>query len=439
MIESVVVITTNHPRKMKYTELVILLVSSLSVVVNSKVVTYVHNENACEKSKKFNSKGISVFKMTDKIDKLIINNTNFGHLCNFTDITIVNVSNLGMTSLNINTGFKRAEKLDASYNHLTEMSDLTLLPNITEINYSHNDFINLNLGITSSLHITKLDFSWNNIQSIGNESFSNLFTLQNLDLSHNNITSLNEDLFKNNGRINYLDISNNALINFNFIMFSKSQNLMALDLSYNNLTMVNASPAWILPEFKHLNIEGNAVTTEFLNSILRETFPKMAKMTISKNQVECENFHKLLSKWKAATFIINPSQSQTNIGMHCVHTSTAWSNTDIILKIIVASLSAVTIVLSVIICKKRQLPSSPPVSEVENRNVQPRQQQTCVKYYENENYYEDVEIPRTFELPIYERASHAFSPEELSDVSNQRTSTISTRPHYARICNRNFL
>ncbi len=109
-------------------------------------------------------------------------------------------------------GGENAAKLDLQWNRLKQISSITQLKNLTELNLSKNEFTDFPVEIRGFCQLEKLYINQNNIKSIPENVFPFLENLQLLNLSTNRLEKLPQDM-KRCQHLNYLNLSNNCLRN----------------------------------------------------------------------------------------------------------------------------------------------------------------------------------------------------------------------------------
>ncbi|XP_055301864.1 protein artichoke-like [Sitodiplosis mosellana] len=136
--------------------------------------------------------------------------------------------------------------LKATKNRLKKISHeiLNYMPRLTEIDYSYNEILYLNLNeFNMNNDISIINCSYNQIENIVNGTFSTLLKLKKLNLSHNKIVKIDENafgngFFPNEPQVNMLNLSSNPLTDFDFRIFLTLLNLDVLDMSNTRIQRI---------------------------------------------------------------------------------------------------------------------------------------------------------------------------------------------------------
>lgn len=104
----------------------------------------------------------------------------------------------------------KLQRLTASENQITHITNLTGLRNLTHLYLSANRFTNIDDLHLKVNHIVYIDLSQNSITSL--KGFSNLMTLEGLDLGSNIITDILEIKYiKHLPKIDYIVLTGNPV------------------------------------------------------------------------------------------------------------------------------------------------------------------------------------------------------------------------------------
>lgn len=192
--------------------------------------------------KEFNLCNKTITKKLDldsnRLTSLVVNGTNILTAVN-NSIAWVNVAN----GQNVNTLLLRQ-------NNLTDITNITLLTHLTELDLSFNPVGTPNISTFQNLqHLTILSLKATGIRKLTFGMFAKLTMLDNLDLSYNNLTELNLDIF----------VPANA-------------NIRSFFVDANNLTEIQGKYTFA------------------------KAFPQLVELGISRNRFNCSYLHWLLIK-----------------------------------------------------------------------------------------------------------------------------------------------
>uniref|UniRef100_A0A671P9G2 Uncharacterized protein n=1 Tax=Sinocyclocheilus anshuiensis TaxID=1608454 RepID=A0A671P9G2_9TELE len=121
------------------------------------------------------------------------------------------VPRLRLTTFGIQRGGD-AVKVDLQRNRLKQISGITQLKNLTELNLCRNEFTDFPTDIRGLHQLEKLYINQNNIKTIPENVFPSLEKLRFLKLSTNRLEKLPQDMNRCQ-HLNYLNLSNNCLRN----------------------------------------------------------------------------------------------------------------------------------------------------------------------------------------------------------------------------------
>ncbi|XP_071945577.1 G-protein coupled receptor GRL101-like [Antedon mediterranea] len=120
----------------------------------------------------------------------------------------------------------------------------------TEIELTEETFINVTWA-------TVLDLSRNNIVSVGEGYFKDMFLLQNLILSDNKIKRLKAGGFRGLSNLRHLNLTGNIIEEIEADAFFGLDSLTTLDLSYQNIKKLPINAFHGLRRLRSLNLRGN--------------------------------------------------------------------------------------------------------------------------------------------------------------------------------------
>ncbi|XP_055301865.1 toll-like receptor 13 [Sitodiplosis mosellana] len=223
----------------------------------------------------------------------------------FTDAVVLDISNLGINSVMFDSAtsnyvikdqlfsqFKlSAKQFKASYNNLStiEVQILSKMPQIADIDYSHNQILYLNFHqLDNPSHALKVNCSNNKIKSINKGDFSKLQMLKTLDLSFNDIEWINADGFLNISELTVLNLQNNPITQIDskdyLTYFSSLYNLQTLDLSNSHIQTINDHTFANNHKLINLNL-GNSLLKN-LKATFISSLNMLEKIDISNTKIE---------------------------------------------------------------------------------------------------------------------------------------------------------
>ncbi|MFK7949521.1 MAG: leucine-rich repeat domain-containing protein [Saprospiraceae bacterium] len=225
----------------------------------------------------------------EHLEHLFLNNNQISHV---NIEPFLNASN-SLTTLEINenqleaiTGlenFPNLTHLDLSNNGLTELN--VNCPNLTRINLSSNDFRTIpNLTQTQCTFINlarnrieALDFGqlpiWVEILEVQSNSIASIIIdaekfsfskLSELDVSNNNLTLFPNELLKIN-TLSILKLAQNSISLWSSEDFPINENIVKIDLSGNNLIVLLADLNTFLPNLQSLLLNNNQLVNVSFN------------------------------------------------------------------------------------------------------------------------------------------------------------------------------
>lgn len=139
--------------------------------------------------------------------------------------------------------------------------------------------------------IQELDISNNNLFSVKN--LTELVYLKELDLSHNNIQDIDITTFANMTQLETLKLKQCGFNRISYGSFSHKLKLKILDISYNELHTIDLNMFAALNNLESLSIDGNNLTEINLSEI-KQYFPMLTKIGISKNNWNCASLAEVI-------------------------------------------------------------------------------------------------------------------------------------------------
>lgn len=160
-----------------------------------------------------------------------------------------------------NTSLKNIVELamcEEVHRHIDNASDSHLWLKVTRLDLSRNRIETIDEAIRLLPHIESLNLNNNALTEISNVTL--LPRLSELHLASNNFTVLPDDLHTKLGNIVYVDLSQNKLTSLS--AFSKLYSLEALDVSCNRIEDIEEIKyVGCLPCLENLRLTGNPVST----------------------------------------------------------------------------------------------------------------------------------------------------------------------------------
>lgn len=163
---------------------------------------------------------------SNRLTSVVVNGTNF--------LTAINNS---ISSVRVSNG-QNVNVLLLRNNNLKDITNITLLTHLTELDLSFNPVGTPNISTFQHLqHLTILNLKGTGIRKLTFGMFAKLVMLDNLDLSFNNLTELNLDIFvpaNANIRSFYVDANNLTEIQGKYTFAKAFPQLIELGISLNS-------------------------------------------------------------------------------------------------------------------------------------------------------------------------------------------------------------
>lgn len=179
------------------------------------------------------------------------------------------------------------QELIISKNNMTIIPNSLLdrAQNLSVIDFSHNKIEQIPIFDNKKLPLKGLNFSYNNISNVGNETFNQFKQLEKLDLSGNQIETIEETAFAQIEQLKELLLDHNQIKQFECTNLTK---LEVVNLAHNQLTQINFTLLSHNAEhLKVLNVEENHLTK--LEPIAGGSFKNMLSFSVYGNQIPCDN------------------------------------------------------------------------------------------------------------------------------------------------------
>ncbi|KAF2886860.1 hypothetical protein ILUMI_19313, partial [Ignelater luminosus] len=220
--------------------------------------------------------------------------------------TQINFLNQEVFLTNTNCYVKLYE-LTLSYNHIQDLgvnvfnSTIPVWDEIQKLNLSHNELVFVQAQDFKMLKLQILDFSFNNLSSLGNLSY-NLPSLKEFHLNNNYISIMNGDIFQKLTELQILNIANNKIKSLDSHTFSNLQKLEKLYLSNNLITDLRERPFQYLENVNEIHLENNNFT--FPDERIFLGLNKLERIYLTKNTIAKFNQNTLLGLRSIETFEI---------------------------------------------------------------------------------------------------------------------------------------
>lgn len=161
------------------------------------------------------------------------------------------------------------ERVLASKNKIKTIHIENELNGLTWLKVANNCLTNITDIFKYCGSLTTLDLSFNNLGSLGANSFVKLTKLENLHLNSINLSELEYGTLSHSRNLKFLDLSHNKLNEFDFGLFLPSfDDLMGLFLNNNNITDFLGWTNSILPNLNLLGISSNNLNCSYLMRFL---------------------------------------------------------------------------------------------------------------------------------------------------------------------------
>ncbi|XP_037034089.1 leucine-rich repeat-containing protein 40-like [Bradysia coprophila] len=181
--------------------------------------------------------------------------------------------------------------VDADYTNIRNINckGCYIGPKTKKLFASHNNISYVIQNGTGLL--VELDISNNNLYSIKN--LTELENLKELDLSHNHIQDIDITTFANMTELETLKLKQSGFSRINYGSFSHKLKLKILDISFNGLRTIDLNMFAALTDLENLYLEGNNLTEINLSEV-KQYFPLLTKIGISKNNWKCASLAEVI-------------------------------------------------------------------------------------------------------------------------------------------------
>lgn len=155
------------------------------------------------------------------------------------------------------------------------------IPSLQELDLSECGLSHLLPTMFSKLTtVTYINLASNNITDLPNTTFAPLLELEHLDLSSNKLSQLKSDMFEKNTEMVSLNMRNNSLSSLKGV---RIESLETLDLGLCNFSVIDADTFIGFPNIRHLNLDGNEITS--INANAFKGMTKLQDLDLSNNKL----------------------------------------------------------------------------------------------------------------------------------------------------------
>lgn len=218
------------------------------------------------------------------------------------------LSNNNLTTLDSAVGMiNHAIVLDVSHNPLNwneTITDVTVLgmtntsatlcyvyPFVQKLYASHNQIANVIVLNSGSLR--EFYLAHNKLTSISN--LTSLTSLIILDVSFNSINDINLETFSNMTELETLNLESSGIVTLDYGIFAHQAHLKKLDISYNNLKHINLKVLSFQLQLTTIFVDGNDLTSLDFNDLHHHMLPNLTLIGISDNRFNCSYLTSLIS------------------------------------------------------------------------------------------------------------------------------------------------
>lgn len=180
-------------------------------------------------------------------------------------------------------GLPNLKKLILSKNKLQTINKLMLPSEFIEFNIKNNTTYNASKIFVNHTKLEMIDLSYNNLQILDNESFSQLPSLLQLNLSYNKIENIHKTSFNGLDSLKIIDLSDNKLKEVPWQSFKKLPLLSILLLKENNISSLENSIFTEMNKIKILNFKGNRI--KLLKNEFFKGLDKLRNLDLSNNLI----------------------------------------------------------------------------------------------------------------------------------------------------------
>ncbi|XP_060593072.1 protein toll-like [Ruditapes philippinarum] len=162
------------------------------------------------------------------------------------------------------------------------------------------DFKQVNLnGEIASISLNNI-----HVKYLHDDAFANVSGLTKLDMSYNDLETVTGNVFQTLTKLKHLYLRKNKLRILGSDVFDNIHNLLVLDLSYNNLELLNQRQFKYLVNLEELNVAHNAIRVLPVD-FLKDQIHSLRTLKLSNNPLTAVPIYPLYSESLTAIFVQN--------------------------------------------------------------------------------------------------------------------------------------
>ncbi|XP_015908161.2 leucine-rich repeat and immunoglobulin-like domain-containing nogo receptor-interacting protein 3 isoform X1 [Parasteatoda tepidariorum] len=200
-----------------------------------------------------------------KLENLSFLNVSRNHIFSIDSQWLYSLSNLNILDLsnNIlnnvqNLRNSALQHLDLSYNKLEVITGFSDMNSLLSLNVSFNEIDTIrNNSFRHFHHLETLDLHSNKIKGLEYEWFTNLQNLHTLNLKNNSLSLVRNLVFSTLKKLQNLDLSNNFIKSVGLLSFKGLINLCFLNLSNNEITVFQSGTFRPLQSLQYIDLSNN--------------------------------------------------------------------------------------------------------------------------------------------------------------------------------------
>lgn len=225
--------------------------------------------------------------------------------------TLVNQEN-NSHSYNVFQNSYELLHLDLSFNQMQEIrpEDFSELENLGYLNLKNNSITAIHPKAFALLpNLTVLNLACNQLKSLGSAVFIGLYQLQMLDLHMNLIDNISDDAFLYTDSLTSLDLSHNFIRELPLSLLQNLQKLRTLNLTHNHLPTVNSILMKGLKSLQTVDLSNKEIQS--FSSLF---FPNLENLDLSWNNISTLHMNDFLhiSNVKMLNLDGNPIENITS-------------------------------------------------------------------------------------------------------------------------------
>lgn len=219
----------------------------------------------------------------------------------FTDVRTINISGMGLDSLNgfDHLHFQQLKELIAYENKFQQMYYYNIFDGISLefLDLAFNQFTEISsIRISRTTALKILILSHNQIGTLNMYTFNELTNLEVLKLSYNPLQNLEIGVFDELKNLQRLSLAFTNLSHIDFVVFSPLINLHSLDISGNQIKKIDIGMHMAaFNQLAEIDISGNYIFE--INEFSKAMFPSLMRLDLRGNHFNCSYLPKLLSSF----------------------------------------------------------------------------------------------------------------------------------------------